>query len=369
MVLALQRSLPSCWVKNLNNSNRYLIYNYPEPNDTYYHSALFFHIKLSKKAVPLQRKKHYLKMILKNLYNGLLLIACTLFLAACSDVRINEHKDWKEVFDKYGIEEGAFEYYDNNKEIANYYNKELCSSRLSPASTFKIFASLVALETSVALDEQMIIKYDGQPKYYRKGRLLAPGEDTTDAFNLPDWNKDLTMAEAFKLSAVPYYQEIARRIGATTMQQYLDTVQYGNAKIGPTIDDFWLNDTLKITPDEQVGFMKRLYHDELPFSPRSQRIVKGMMLQESEQDYKLYYKTGWGSDAATDMDIVWVVGFAETIHRLKNPKTEKIEAVPHPYFFALCFKVKRGTPDIVQKRQAILQELLTKAGIHQYAVK
>lgn len=288
-------------------------------------------------------------------------------LSACSDVRISEHKDWKEVFDKYGIQEGSFEYYDNNKELANYYNKEMCSEQFSPASTFKIFNSLIALETNVALDERMLIRFDGKKHFYKKGRLIGPDEDMTGAFNLPEWNKDLTMAEAFKVSAVPYYQELARRIGLPLMQKYLDTVNYGNMRTGGVVDNFWLNDTLKISPDEQVGLMKRLYHDELPFSARTQRIVKGMMLQETTTDYKLYYKTGWGNDTKSGQDILWVVGFAETIHRLKNPKSQKMEAIPHPYFFALCFKAADKMPNLAETRKAILHDLLTRANIHDYS--
>lgn len=306
---------------------------------------------------------------MRNLFQVLVagaLASISLFTTSCRDVRIDEHPEWAATFEQEGISEACFEYYDNNKEIANYFNKEMCSTPMSPASTFKIFNSLVALESNVALDEQMVIKYDGKPKYYSKGILVPEGTDTTGAFNLPQWNKDLTMSEAFKVSALPYYQEIARRIGTVTMQKYLDSVQYGNRQIGQSIDHFWVNDTLKISPDEQVGLMKRLYHDQLPFSTRAQRIVKGMMLQESAQDYKLYYKTGWGNDTKSGKDLLWVVGYAETIHRLKNPKTKEIEAIPHPYFFALCFKAAPGTPNLIEKRTKILHELLTKAYIHKY---
>lgn len=305
--------------------------------------------------------KYFRKLPLK-----LLTIIAIPFFAACSDVRINEHKDWKTVFDNNDIKDGCFEYFDNNKEIANYYNKEMCSEPFTPASTFKIFNSLVALETGVALDEQMVIKFDGHKKMYKKGILVKEGEDTTGAFNLEEWNKDLTMAEAFKVSAIPYFQELARRITLPEMQKYLDSVKYGNMKMGGVVDNFWLNDTLKISPDEQVGFLKKLYHDELPFSARTQRIVKGMMLQESDTDYKLYYKTGWGNDTKSGEDIIWIVGWAETIHRLKNPKTQKIDAIPHPYFFSMCFKAKNGTEGIIEKRIKVLHELLTKANIHKY---
>ncbi|HTO16659.1 MAG TPA: penicillin-binding transpeptidase domain-containing protein [Edaphocola sp.] len=307
-------------------------------------------------------------MKLSKLFSFSILGIISIFaLSACRDVRIDQHKDWGKVFEKYGITEGAFEYYDNNKERANYYNKDLCSERLTPASTFKIFNSLVALETNVALDEKLEIKFDGIKKYYRHGNILKPEEDTSLGFNYPEWNKDMTMTEAFKISNVPFYQEVARRIGRDKMQDYLDSVQYGNMKIGEQVDNFWLNDTLKISPDEQVGFMKQLYHDLLPFSARTQRIVKGMMLQETHEDYKLYYKTGLGFDSKSGKDVVWVVGFAETIHRLKNPKTKKIDPIPHPYFFTLCYLVPENTKDVADTRLKLLYDFLTVSEIHDYS--
>ena len=65
---------------------------------------------------------------------------------------------------------------------------------------------------------------------------------------VPEWNRDLTMQEAFKVSAVPYFQEVARRIGKDTMQRSLDSLHYGTAKIKTRIDTFWLDNSLKITP-------------------------------------------------------------------------------------------------------------------------
>lgn len=268
-----------------------------------------------------------------------------LFLASCSDVRIKEHPEWKSYFDAEKVD-GCFEVYDNNKETAHFYNKERCSQRFSPASTFKIFNSLVALETTVAPDEQLLIKWDGVKR------------------SNEDWNKDLTMAQAFKVSALPYYQEIARRIGKERMQHYLDTVKYGNMEIGDSIDAFWVNDRLRITADEQVGFIKRLYHTELPFNERAQRIVRGMMLQQEAPNYKLYYKTGWyvGTE-----NLLWVVGYVEKTEELKNVETGKLEQIPHPYFFALNFSAGAGdtTRDLKALRTKLLKQLLDANGIGQ----
>jgi beta-lactamase class D len=177
------------------------------------------------------------------------------------------------------------------------------------------------LETAIAPDEQLIIRWDSVQRWNTL------------------WNKDMNMREAFKVSSVPYYQELARRIGKDYMQHYLDTVRYGNKRIGQHIDMFWLNDTLQISADEQVGFLKKLYFEELPFSERSQRIVRSIMLQDDTPDYKLYYKTGTG--VSKDSTIYWVVGFAERIEHVKEHEKSmnKSNVRNYPYFFAQNFSV------------------------------
>ena len=279
--------------------------------------------------------------------NAILLVSAVLLvlLTACSGVRIKEHEGWKKYFDAYGVE-GCFEIYDNNKEIARYYNKERTAERFSPASTFKIFNSLVALETGEAQDEQLMIPWDGVER------------------EIPSWNQDLTMKEAFKYSAVPYYQELARRLGRETLQFYLDSVKYGNMNMEGDITMFWLNDTLKISADEQVGLMKRLYHNQLPFTERTHRIVKGMMLQEATDDYRLYYKTGLGRNGDGSR-LLWVVGFIEQYNPLKNVETGTLEKIPHPYFFALNFTAPAGSDkDWLTIRMKLLRDLLKESGLN-----
>jgi beta-lactamase class D len=52
---------------------------------------------------------------------------------------------------------------------------------------------------------------------------------------------NLTMYEAFRASAVPYFQEVARRIGRDTMQRWLDTLSYGTKKITSALTLFgWM---------------------------------------------------------------------------------------------------------------------------------
>lgn len=269
-------------------------------------------------------------------------ILVTLFYS-CKDARIHEQEELGPIFKNHGITDACFILRDHTHDEIYFYNKERCLRRFSPASTFKIFNSLVALETAIAPDEQLVIKWDSVERWN------------------PEWNKDMTMREAFKLSCVPYYQEIARRVGKDYLQHYLDTVQYGNKRMGGKIDEFWLNDTLQISADEQLGFVKRLYFDELPFSERSQRIVRSIMLQENEHDRKLYYKTG--THVTKDSTLCWITGFAEDIISVtEHEKSMNKSGVRnYPYFFAMNFTVPGNDfKKWSEVRMKVLHEILEK---------
>ena len=234
---------------------------------------------------------------------------------------------------------------DNNHESIHYYNQARCTQRFLPASTFKIFISLVALETAVAPDDNLVIKWDS-------------------VHIRPEWDKDMNMREALKTSSENYFRELIRRIGPARIQHYLDTVKYGNMRMAGKIDEVWNNDTLQITPDEQTGFVKRLYFAELPFSERSQRIVKTMMLQEETPAYNLYYKTG--TDRVGDKNIFWVVGFSERIEHVKEPtgSMNKSDYRYYPYFFAENFEMPATdtSKNWYDVRLAILHDLLKDYG-------
>lgn len=155
------------------------------------------------------------------------------------------------------------------------------------------------------------------------------------------------MKEAFKVSSVPYYQEVARRIGKDTMQLWIDSIGYGNKNIGGPIDSFWLNNHLKISPDEQLGLLKRLYFDQLPFRKSVQQIVRDVMLQEDNTAYKLSYKTGWGWDESGNT-IGWLVGW--------------IEENRHVYFFTTMLKSDKHDFDMTRTRLDVTKDILKDLG-------
>ena len=273
----------------------------------------------------------------------LLAISTFFFFQSCTENRLHEQEDLGAIFKKYDVHDACFMLRDHTHDNVYYYNKDRAIKRYSPASTFKIFNSLVALETAIAPDERLIIKWDSVKRWNE------------------DWSRDMDMREAFKVSNVAYYQELARRIGGDYMQHYIDTVQYGNRKMTGKLDEFWLNDTLQISADEQLGFVKRLYFDELPFSDRSQRIVRSIMLREDSTNYKLYYKTG--TFVKKDSMLCWIVGFVEHIVPVtEHEKSKNKTGVrTYPYFFAQNFTVPDdGSGKWFDIRLKILHEILEK---------
>jgi beta-lactamase class D len=151
--------------------------------------------------------------------------------------------------------------------------------------------SLIALETGVIPDENYVIEWDGTQH------------------EIASWNQDHTLKTAIQNSVVWYYQELARRVGRQKMQQYIDAVGYGNQDIRGPIDVFWLDGSLKISADEQVEFLKRLYQEDLPFSERSLKIVKGILALEKTDTDVLNGKTGSGQ--VDGVYTGWFVGYVE----------------------------------------------------------
>jgi beta-lactamase class D len=163
-----------------------------------------------------------------------------------------------------------------------------------PASTFKIPNSLIALETGVVADpDKDVFKWDGVTR------------------SIEAWNKDHTMRSAIAVSAVPVYQEIARRIGQERMQKYVDLFEYGNRDIGGGIDQFWLTGNLRIDPIQQVDFVDRLRRGVLPVSKRSQELVRDILPVTKVGDATIRAKSGLLGAEVGQPSLGWMVGWAE----------------------------------------------------------
>jgi beta-lactamase class D len=165
-----------------------------------------------------------------------------------------------------------------------------------PASTFKIPNSLIAIETGVVDPDKDVFKWDGVVRAY------------------PLWNQDHTLRSAMSASAVPVYQEIARRIGAVRMQKYLNAFDYGNRNIGGGIDRFWLSGDLRIDPLQQIAFIDKLVRGSLPLSQRTMDLGRDIMPVTKAGNAVIRAKTGLiGVDEkSAHPSVGWLVGWAET---------------------------------------------------------
>ena len=173
-------------------------------------------------------------------------------------------------------------------------DKERSGEGKLPASTFKIPNSLIALETGVVADpDKDVFAWDG---------VKRPIEA---------WNKDHTLRSAIAVSAVPVYQEIARRIGQERMQKYVDEFDYGNRDIGGGIDQFWLTGNLRIDPVEQIDFVDRLRRRALPISKRSQDLVADILPVTKVGDSVIRAKSGLLGAERGEPSLGWMVGWAE----------------------------------------------------------
>ena len=137
-----------------------------------------------------------------------------------------------------------------------------CTTRLSPASTYKIPHALIGLETGV-ITETTVEKWDG---------VRHPDQ--------PKWNQNHTVLSAMRPSVLWFFQAMAPRIGAARAHEWLQRFQYGNTDTSGPITQYWINGRLRISPDEQFAFVKKFYDDDLPVSKAHIDRLQGALEQD-----------------------------------------------------------------------------------------
>lgn len=259
-----------------------------------------------------------MKIFIRALFAFFLI--CVLY--SCSNNNVHIRNDWNKYFSGNGIS-GCFMLHNSTRNIFEIYNISGTQDRHAPGQTFDIMNALAGLETGVIVDTNMMIK--------------------DSAGNV---SSDLTMAEAFRQSDENFFSVIAQRIGKIKMDFWIDSVQYGNKAILPYDSEFWMNGTLQISPDEQMGLMENLYYGKLPFQSRSVRLVKGLLLQEKNMNYSISYQSGFLTTGPSNTG--WITGW--------------IEKSEHPYFFVLYMHTPDKSKDLKALGLNILHQILTSEG-------
>lgn len=259
------------------------------------------------------------------------------FILAVSfySVGAQEHKIVKAEFQKILDEKkviGTILIYDLSAD--RYYSNDFLWAEKGklPASTFKIPNSMVALELGVVQDDSTIFRWDGVER------------------SVSNWNQDLIFRDAFHYSCVPCYQDVARNVGKERMHAMLDKIEYPGMQFSSeTIDDFWLMGTSRISPMEQITFLRRYQAKEIPVSSRTYDILDTMMIAESTTEYILRAKSGWSVENGHNNG--WYVGY--------------VEKGGDVYFFATNIEPENQgqTDGFVQARIAVTRQALTELNI------
>lgn len=226
--------------------------------------------------------------------------------------------------------EGVIALFDSAERHVVCSDAKRCTTPHLPASTFKIPNSIIAFETGVVSDTEMMLKWDGTQR------------------SVPEWNQDMTLRRAIQVSCVPCYQWIARNIGESRMTEWLGRLEYGNQDISGGIDRFWLVGGLRMTPVEQLDFLRRLDLGRLPIQPATRDNVIELITLDVTDVYVLRGKTGAAMGPEDPENILWFVGWVERDARR--------------VYFATA--LDRFPPNVDLKvRRRITERVLTRLGV------
>ncbi len=180
-----------------------------------------------------------------------------------------------------------------------------CAVRVTPASTFNIAVSLMGYDRGILHDEHA-------PRW--------PFREGYTAWN-ESWRAPTDPAAWMRNSTVWYAQLVSGQVGATAFQHYLDQFEYGNRDAAGDGDNgltmSWINSSLRISPDEQVAFLRRIVNRDLGVSPRAYDMTSRLLkVRTLANGWDVYGKTGTGSPVGPDgrdmrdRSYGWFVGWA-----------------------------------------------------------
>lgn len=195
------------------------------------------------------------------------------------------------LFRQAGVE-GTFVLLDERSNTLRGHNQSRAEQRFSPASTFKIANALIGLSLGAVRSVDEVIPYTGDANPFMR-----------------EWLEPMGLRGAMKVSNVPLYQELARRLGLQRMVEAIGRLHYGNGQIGTNVTSFWLRGPLAISAIEQTRFLSSLAHRSLPFPRKAQEQVAEITLVDAGPGWSLHAKTGWQN--APEPGVGWWVGWVQ----------------------------------------------------------
>lgn len=176
----------------------------------------------------------------------------------------------------------------------------VCDKRLPPMSTFKLPIALMGYDAGILRDEHAPVLP------FRQGYVDWR----------PEWRQPHDPSSWMMESVVWYSQQITRQLGEARFASYAKRFGYGNADVSgdPGKDNgltsAWLGSSLRISPDEQIGFLRRVLHRELGVKAEAYDMSARLLRRpETVGGWTVFGKTGSGRDAGRRLG--WYVGWLE----------------------------------------------------------
>lgn len=209
----------------------------------------------------------------------------------------------------FGEYKGSFVLYDLRNDAWLIHDLKHAALRVSPDSTYKIYAALFGLEEGIITPDDSLIAWNGE------------------VYPFDAWNTDQTLQSAMRSSVNWYFQEVNEQLGPAFTYDYMQKIGYGNQNISGGFSTCWMESSLKISSIEQVELLIKLYHNRFGFSPENINAVKDAICLSSSEAGTFYGKTGTGRVDGQDVN-GWFVGFIET--------------ADNTYFFAVNIEADSG---------------------------
>lgn len=259
----------------------------------------------------------------KNLHSALIYMLLACFLLAAAPIlsiqaadnnryyfnETNRNITYIDLSDAFQEYNGSFVLYDAAKDSWQIYHKEYATTRIGPASTFKIYSALFALESGIITPKHTQIPWDRQDYIF----------DT--------WNADQTLTSAMQNSVTWYFQALDQQASLSSIMKYVQEIGYGNQLVEGDTSSYWMNSSLKISPIEQVEMLTKLYHNTFGFSPENIKAIKDAICLSSTANGTLSGKTG--TEAVNGKNTSgWFIGYIEknncTYFFATNIQSEKL---------------------------------------------
>ena len=178
-----------------------------------------------------------------------------------------------------------------------------CDQRFAPMSTFKVPLAVMGFDAGILKDAQDPV-WAIKPEYRPSKREMAfPEVDPTS------WEKN---------SIVWFSQHLTTLLGETAFARYVADFDYGNADVSGGLTTAWLMSSIRISPDEQVAFLRRMLDRALPVSAAAIDRTEEIIPVFNAGDWTVHGKTGAGrlpGDApgadGEARPLGWFVGWAD----------------------------------------------------------